>query len=44
MRGLTLTEITLLGTYADTTADIRVTVKLIDQGAFGNLSWVRSTA
>jgi 2-desacetyl-2-hydroxyethyl bacteriochlorophyllide A dehydrogenase len=40
MRRLTLAEITLLGTYTYTTADLRATVKLIHQGAFGNLAWL----
>ncbi len=42
MRRLTLAEITLLGTYTYTTADLRATVKLIHQGAFGNLAWLDS--
>jgi alcohol dehydrogenase len=40
MRRLTLAEITLLGTYTYTTADLRATVKLIHQGAFGSLAWL----
>ena len=40
MRRLTLAEITLLGTYTYTTADLRATVKLIAQSAFGNLAWL----
>ncbi len=40
MRRLTLAEITLLGTYAYTAADLKSTVKLIYQGAFGDLSWL----
>ena len=40
MRRLTLAEITLLGTYTYTTADLRATVAAIHRGAFGNLSWV----
>ncbi len=40
MRRLTLAEITLLGTYTYTTADLRATVKLIHQGAFGDLAWL----
>ncbi len=40
MRKLTLAEITLMGTYAYTTADLRATVKLLHEGAFGDLSWV----
>ena len=38
----TLAEITLMGTYTYTTADLRATVKLLQQGAFGDLSWVHS--
>ena len=40
MRRLTLAEITLLGTYTYTTADLRATVQSIYRGAFGDLSWV----
>jgi 2-desacetyl-2-hydroxyethyl bacteriochlorophyllide A dehydrogenase len=40
MRRLTLAEITLLGTYTYTTADLRATVAAIDRGAFGDLAWV----
>ncbi len=42
MRKLTLAEITLMGTYTYTTADLRATVKLLHQGAFGDLSWVQT--
>lgn len=42
MRKLTLAEITLMGTYTYSTADLRATVKLISEGAFGDLSWVQS--
>lgn len=42
MRKLTLAEITLMGTYTYTTADLRATVNLINDGAFGDLSWVSS--
>jgi len=42
MRKLTLAEITLMGTYTYTTADLRATVKLLHEGAFGDLSWVQS--
>jgi 2-desacetyl-2-hydroxyethyl bacteriochlorophyllide A dehydrogenase len=41
MRKLTLAEITLMGTYTYTTADLRATVKLLNEGAFGDLSWVK---
>jgi 2-desacetyl-2-hydroxyethyl bacteriochlorophyllide A dehydrogenase len=40
MRKLTLAEITLLGTYTYTTADLRATVDALHRGAFGDLSWV----
>jgi 2-desacetyl-2-hydroxyethyl bacteriochlorophyllide A dehydrogenase len=42
MRKLTLAEITLMGTYTYTTADLRATVKLLHEQAFGDLSWVQS--
>lgn len=40
MRKLTLSEITLLGTYTYTTTDLRATVSALHEGAFGDLSWV----
>jgi len=40
MRKLTLAEITLLGTYTYTTADLRATVDALHRGVFGNLAWV----
>jgi 2-desacetyl-2-hydroxyethyl bacteriochlorophyllide A dehydrogenase len=40
MRRLTLAEITLLGTYTYTTADLRATVHAIARGAFGQLEWL----
>jgi 2-desacetyl-2-hydroxyethyl bacteriochlorophyllide A dehydrogenase len=40
MRRLTLAEITLLGTYTYTTADLRATVAAIHRGAFGSLEWL----
>lgn len=40
MRKLTLAEITLLGTYTYTTADLRATVDALNAGVFGDLSWV----
>lgn len=40
MRKLTLAEITLIGTYTYTTADLRASVRLLYEGAFGDLSWV----
>jgi alcohol dehydrogenase len=44
MRKLTLAEITLLGTYTYTTADLRATVAALDQGQFGDLAWVEERA
>ncbi len=41
MRKLTLAEITLLGTYTYTTADLRATVAALAQGVFGTLAWVQ---
>ena len=40
MRKLTLAEITLIGTYTYTTADLRATVKALHEGVFGELEWV----
>ncbi len=40
MRKLTLAEITLLGTYTYSQADLRATVAALQRGAFGDLSWV----
>jgi 2-desacetyl-2-hydroxyethyl bacteriochlorophyllide A dehydrogenase len=40
MRRLTLAEITLLGTYTYTTADLRATVAALHRGAFGDLQWL----
>jgi 2-desacetyl-2-hydroxyethyl bacteriochlorophyllide A dehydrogenase len=40
MRKLTLAEVTLLGTYTYTTADLRATVAALAQGDFGDLCWV----
>ena len=40
MRRLTLAEITLLGTYTYSTADLRATVAALARGAFGDLAWV----
>ena len=42
MRKLTLSEITLLGTYTYSQADLRATVALLAHGAFGDLSWVQT--
>jgi alcohol dehydrogenase len=44
MRKLTLAEITLLGTYTYTTADLRATVAALHQGRFGDLAWVEERA
>ena len=40
MRKLTLAEITLLGTYTYSMADLHATVDALDRGVFGDLSWV----
>jgi 2-desacetyl-2-hydroxyethyl bacteriochlorophyllide A dehydrogenase len=40
MRKLTLAEITLIGTYTYSTADLRATAAALHAGAFGDLSWV----
>ncbi len=40
MRKLTLAEITLLGTYTYSMADLQATVAALDRGVFGDLSWV----
>lgn len=40
MRKLTLAEITLLGTYTYTHADLRATVGALHRGTFGDLAWV----
>ncbi|HSD53464.1 MAG TPA: alcohol dehydrogenase catalytic domain-containing protein [Burkholderiales bacterium] len=40
MRKLTLAEVTLIGTYTYTTADLRATVAALYDGVFGNLAWV----
>ncbi len=40
MRKLTLSEITLLGTYTYSTIDLQATVNLLSHNAFGSLSWV----
>jgi 2-desacetyl-2-hydroxyethyl bacteriochlorophyllide A dehydrogenase len=42
MRKLTLSEITLLGTYTYTTEDLRRTVTLLDEGVFGDCKWVET--
>ncbi len=40
MRKLTLAEITLIGTYTYTMADLRATVNALHQGSFGDCAWV----
>jgi 2-desacetyl-2-hydroxyethyl bacteriochlorophyllide A dehydrogenase len=40
IRKMTLHEITLIGTYTYTPVDLRVTVKKLHSGAFGDLRWV----
>jgi len=40
LRKLTLAEITLIGTYTYTTADLRATARALHAGAFGDLAWV----
>jgi threonine dehydrogenase-like Zn-dependent dehydrogenase len=40
MRRLTLAEITRLGTYTYTTADLQATVDAVQGGVFGDLAWV----
>ena len=40
MRKLTLAEITLIGTYTYSTADLRATAAALHDGAFGDLAWV----
>lgn len=44
MRRLTLAEITLLGTYTYTMADLHATVAALDRGVFGTLDWVERRA
>jgi 2-desacetyl-2-hydroxyethyl bacteriochlorophyllide A dehydrogenase len=40
MRKLTLAEITLIGVYTYTTADLRAAAMALHEGAFGDLAWV----
>ena len=40
MRKLTLAEITLIGTYTYSTADLHATVAALHAGSFGALEWV----
>jgi alcohol dehydrogenase len=44
MRKLTLAEITLIGTYTYSTADLNATVAALHAGTFGDLSWVEERA
>lgn len=44
MRKLTLAEITLVGTYTYSTADLRSAVKGLATGVFGDLAWVEERA
>ena len=41
---LTLAEITLIGTYTYTTADLRATVEALYNGDFGDLGWIEEWA
>ena len=42
MRKITLSEMVVLGTYTYTFADLQATVAALDEGIFGDLSWVES--
>jgi alcohol dehydrogenase len=42
MRKLTLAEISLIGAYTYTTADLRASVSALHEGAFGDLAWVET--
>jgi len=44
MRKLTLGEITLIGAYTYSTADMRATVDALYRGIFGDLAWVEERA
>jgi alcohol dehydrogenase len=44
MRKLTLAEITLIGTYNYTMADLRATVAALHDNVFGDCSWVEARA
>jgi alcohol dehydrogenase len=44
MRKLTLAEITLVGMYTYSTADLRAAALALHEGAFGDLSWVEERA
>lgn len=40
VRRLTLQEITFIGTYTYTPVDMRVTLRKLHAGAFGDLAWL----
>jgi alcohol dehydrogenase len=40
MRKLTLAEITLVGVYTYSTADLRAAARALHEGAFGDLAWI----
>jgi alcohol dehydrogenase len=42
MRRITLAEITMIGTYTYTMADLRATVQALRDGDFGSLDWVET--
>ena len=42
IRKLTLFEITLIGVYCYTPADVRAAVKAIETGLLGNLEWIET--
>ena len=42
MRKITLSEMVVLGTYTYTFTDLQATVAALDEGIFGDLSWVES--
>ena len=44
MRKLTLADISLLGTYTYSTADLRAAARALHEGAFGALGWVEERA
>ncbi|MEG3129459.1 alcohol dehydrogenase catalytic domain-containing protein [Pantoea cypripedii] len=44
MRKITLSEITLLGTYTYTMEDFHLTLSMLEQGALGALGWVEQRA
>ncbi|MDF7661845.1 alcohol dehydrogenase catalytic domain-containing protein [Erwiniaceae bacterium L1_54_6] len=44
MRKITLSEVTLLGTYTYTMEDFHLTLSMLEQGALGALGWVEQRA